>query len=521
MRGPAGPRVLHVTQPVDGGVGAYVAAVVADQVRRGWQVAVACPQEGPLREQLAELEVPWLDWPVERSPGPRDVAAIRRLGRLVAAFGPDAVHLHSAKAGLAGRAAIRGRIPTIFQPHGWSWLAARGLVARAALAWERRAARWSDLLVCVGEGESALARRNGVRGNLVVVRNGVDLRRFHPADKEERATARERHGILWSAPLAVCVGRVTRQKGQDLLLSAWELVMDRCEQARLAIVGDGDLLDELRSLDTPGAQFVGAVDDARSWYAAADVVVLPSRWEGLPLTALEAMATGRSLVVYDVPGLTEVVGEGAGVAVPAEDVPALAEALLLRLAQPELASAEGRVAVARSASFDIAVAFDELAEHVLRLSGSSAFLGATGGVGGGAGVGVGTAAASAACACASRTGAGGVGVNGVGVSGVGVNGVGVNGTVSNGGSVTVVSSGGMNGAGVSAPDPTGLGVPGSAEDGSGVPEAVSSGLGVSSVDGKGVGASGVAVTGAGCCNSLRNSADERGFDEHCQTPCGQ
>ncbi|MEU7899840.1 glycosyltransferase [Nonomuraea sp. NPDC049152] len=540
------PRVLHVTQPVDGGVGAYVAAVAADQVRRGWQVAVACPEEGPLRERLAELEVPWLDWPVGRSPGPRDLAAIRRLGRLIAAFGPDAVHLHSAKAGLVGRAAIRGRIPTLFQPHGWSWLAARGPVARAALAWERRAARWADLLVCVGEGESVLAQQNGVRGNLVVVRNGVDLRRFHPADKEERATARERHGVLWSAPLAVCVGRITRQKGQDLLLSAWELVMERCGEARLAIVGDGDLFDELRSLDTPGVQFVGAVADARPWYAAADVVVLPSRWEGLPLTALEAMATGRSLVVYDVPGLTEVVGEGTGAAVPAEDVLALAEALLFRFAQPGLAAAEGRAAAARSASFDVAVAFGELAEHTLRLVGltapaaaggvgggagtgfGTALAGATaaaaaGGVGGGAGIGFGTAGLSATCACAARTGAAGVGVNGLGVSGAGVKGVGVYGAVMNGASVTVVPAGGMNGAAVDGAVVDGvvateLGVSGLAEGGVGVPEAVPSGLGV---DGDGVATGGVGVTGACGRNRLRNSADERGFDEHCQTPCGQ
>ncbi|MGW5686438.1 glycosyltransferase [Nonomuraea sp. NPDC003754] len=531
MKGAAStsPRVLHVTQPVDGGVGAYVAAAAADQVRRGWQVAVACPGTGPLRGRLAELGVPWLDWPAGRDPGPRDLAAIRRLRRLVDAFAPDAVHLHSSKAGLAGRAAIRGRIPTLFQPHGWSWLAGRGLVARAALAWERRAARWTGLTVCVGEGEAALARRHGVGGDQVVVRNGVDLRRFRPAGKEERATARERHGILWSAPLAVCVGRITRQKGQDLLLSAWERVVEECPQARLVLVGDGDLHDELRALDVPGVCFVGDVADVRPWYVAADVVVLPSRWEGLPLTALEAMATGRSLVCYDVPGLAELVGDGVGAAVPAEDVAALAEALLLRLSQPGLAAAEGLAAAARSAAFDAAVAFGELAQHTLRTANGG--WAGTGGVGGGAGIGRGTGLAetSAGAPGACATGSTGEGVTGAGMTGVGARGVGTAGPCVAGAVTTgPVVTGSVGSGPVVAGPVTGSGVEdGAVPDvgasvGSGVPGAVADGLGTGvGISGVGVAGSGVSVARTCDCTIVRKSSEEFGFDEHCQTPCGQ
>ncbi|MFG6197854.1 glycosyltransferase, partial [Nonomuraea sp. JJY05] len=339
------PGVLHVTQPVDGGVGAYVAMAAADQARRGWRVAVACPPPdllaGPLAGELDRLGVPRLDWAAGRAPGLGDVVQAARLRRIVREFGPDAVHLHSSKAGLAGRAALRGRVPTLFQPHGWSWLAARGAVATAALAWERLAARWADRVICVGEGEAALARRHGVPGDLVVVRNGVDLRRFRPAGPRERAEARARHGIAEDTPLAVCVGRVTRQKGQDLLLSAWQRVAARDGRARLAIVGDGPLLRTLRSRAVPGVHFAGGVTDVRPWYAAADVVVLPSRWEGLPLTALEALATGRPVVACAVPGLTELVSGGVGALVQPEDGAGLAEALLVRLGQPALAGAEG------------------------------------------------------------------------------------------------------------------------------------------------------------------------------------
>ena len=365
------PSVLHISQPMDGGVAVYVAAVAADQARRGWDVAVACPAEGPLRERLAEAGVRWLEWSARRSPGPADLGPARRLSRLVGRFGPQVVHLHSAKAGLLGRAVIRGRLPTVFQPHGWSWLACQGLMAQTALAWERWATRWSDLLVCVGEGEAEAARALGLNGSITVVRNGVDLHGFPPATEHTRQEARRRYRLPEEKPLAVCIGRVTRQKGQDLLVAAWEQVRRGCPEARLAIVGDGDLLAGLRAVAGPGVIFAGQVEDTRPWYAAADVVVLPSRWEGLPLTALEALATGRSLVASDIPGLAEVVNAEVGAVVPAERVEPLAQALLRRMVDLSLAQSEGRAAAVHAREFELGPALDLVAAHTLVLAGMS------------------------------------------------------------------------------------------------------------------------------------------------------
>ncbi|MBB5133375.1 glycosyltransferase involved in cell wall biosynthesis [Thermocatellispora tengchongensis] len=307
-----------------------------------------------------------LGWEAGRAPGPADLEAVRALAGLVAAFRPDAVHLHSAKAGLAGRLAVRGRLPTLFQPHGWSWLACRGAMAMAARAWERWAARRTSLLVCVGEGEEAAARAAGVRGRLAVVRNGVDLRRFRPAGEAERAAARRALGVPERARLAVCVGRITRQKGQDRLLAAWAEVRAACPSALLALVGDGDLRDRLRARGVPGVLFPGAADDVRPWYAAADVAVLPSRWEGLPLAALEAMATGRSLVATAIPGLCEVVAADTGATVVPGDTTGLARALARRLADPALARREGEAAARHAEGYDLAATLDALAALTLR-----------------------------------------------------------------------------------------------------------------------------------------------------------
>jgi glycosyltransferase involved in cell wall biosynthesis len=366
-------RVLHVAQPTDGGVAAYVVAACRDQVARGWDVAVACPPEGRLPADLASLGIPWLDWAAGRSPGPGSLDEARRLGRLVEQRRPDVVHLHASKAGLAGRLALRRRMPTLFQPHAWSWLAVDGAVRRASIAWERMAARWTDVFVCVGAGEAEQGRAMGVRGRYTVVRNGVDRDRFRHADEQARTSARRRLDVGADIPLAVCVGRITRQKGQDVLLAAWRSVRQQCPTAELSLVGDGDLLPELRSDPLPGVRFAGAVTDVRTWLAAADIVVLPSRWEGLPLTALEAFATGRSVVASAVSGLVEVVSPAVGALVPPDDPAALADCLVPRLGDRAHARAEGDHAARHATQFDIGRTFDRLAaatEGVVALSAS-------------------------------------------------------------------------------------------------------------------------------------------------------
>lgn len=361
--------VLHATQPTDAGVGGYVAAVAADQLSRGWRVIVACPGGGHLAATLAARGVPCLPWPATRSPGVATVPETLRLRRLIDAAAPDVVHLHSAKAGLAGRLAVRGGLPTLFQPHGWSWLAAQGATARGALAWERLAARWTDLLVCVGEGEAAHARHRRVGARHVVIRNGVNLSHFAPVDTRKRLAARDRLGIAQDVPLAVCLGRVTRQKGQDVLLTAWPAVRRNCPAAQLCIVGDGDLLPGFRAWAVPGVRFVPPVTDPRPWYAAADVVVLPSRWEGLSLTLLEALASGCTVVVSDIPGLTEAVTAGVGARVPVGNAAALADALARRLTEPRLRAAEGAAAALAARAFDVRRTHDQLAAATAQVAG--------------------------------------------------------------------------------------------------------------------------------------------------------
>jgi glycosyltransferase involved in cell wall biosynthesis len=333
------PRsVLHVSQPVEGGVPNLVLDLAGDQAERGWRVAVAAPAE--LAAAVRSRDAEAVEWRAGRNPNAATIHESAALGRLIHAVDPDLVHLHSAKAGLAGRLALRGRRPTVFQPHAWSFEAVGGLVGAAALTWERLASRWAHAVVCVSESERERGGRVGVRANYRVIPIGLDLATWSIAGKQERRRARKRLG-LDDGPLAVCVGRLSRQKGQDLLVDAWPRVAERVTGARLVLVGEGPDYHQLAARAPSSVQLVGPRNDAREWIIAADVVVVASRWEGLSYVMLEALATGRSIASTDVGGAREALGDEAGAIVPVDDGAALLDAVAERLLDPERARAEG------------------------------------------------------------------------------------------------------------------------------------------------------------------------------------
>ncbi|WP_274563520.1 glycosyltransferase [Streptomyces spiramyceticus] len=341
--------ILHIAQSSEAGVARVVTDLAAGQCAKGDRVIVACPIAGTLLWTAAQRGAQVVRWDAVRSPGPalpREVAGLQRIVDMVR---PDVVHLHSAKAGLAGRLAIRGRRPTVYQPHAWSFDAVPAALRTTAVQWERTGARWAHQVVCVSEGERAHGVAAGIRSRYTVVRNGVDLDWFNPPEASSREAARYRLGVSVTGPLAVCVARLCRQKGQDLLLDAWAEIEDRIPEARLVLVGGGPDRSVLAARASPTVGFAGAVVDPRDWYLAADLVVLPSRWEaGMALAPMEAMACTRPVVVTDVPGAREFLPPRhvPFAVVPLEEPGALAAAVARLLADPATSRALGEEAQA-------------------------------------------------------------------------------------------------------------------------------------------------------------------------------
>jgi glycosyltransferase involved in cell wall biosynthesis len=327
-------RVLLVSEPMQYGVLSYLARTCTGLDRSRWEPALAysprrmAPQAHDLVDRLAADGVRVRRLPFHRGFGPGDARAAVDLAREIRAFRPDVVHLHSTKAGLVGRvvAAACG-VPALYTPHGTSWQYTGRRVGSLQLRLERALRRATTTLVSVCDEEAgAFVSEVGFDPERIrVVPNGV---RMPDADELRRARAAERaaFGIGPDETWLVFVGRLTSEKGADVLLRALEAPVGA---DGVLVVGDGAdrATLEARALATSvPVRFCGYQDDVTPFLAMADVFVQPSRSEGLPFAALEAMAHGLPVVASRVGGLPGAV-DGAGVLVPPDDPAALRTAL--------------------------------------------------------------------------------------------------------------------------------------------------------------------------------------------------
>ncbi|MBI4577680.1 MAG: glycosyltransferase [Planctomycetes bacterium] len=338
----------------------------------GFLVAGTRPgPEGDLGPRALEagLEVVRVEALVREVSPPRDLAAALAVARVLARRGVDLVHTHTSKAGVVGRAAavaagVRG---IVHSPHGLIYglgsaipgVSDRPFLARALAHVERAANRWTDRVVALTEDERrAMVRLRLARASRVVVLgNAVDTGLFERA-AVDREGARLALGLPVEGPVVAAVGRMSREKGHQVLLAALARLNGGRTAARLVLAGDGPdraaLETQARGLGLGGrVVFLGATDEVPRVLAAADVVAHPSHYEGFGLVLLEAMAAGRPVVASRVGGIPEVVEEGrTGLLVPPGDPEAMALALGRVLDDPGLARRMGEAGARRARAYD-------------------------------------------------------------------------------------------------------------------------------------------------------------------------
>lgn len=342
------PVVLHVAQSVETGVAHVLDDHLRYQREHGWHTVVACPS-GTLASTAARAGAHVWPWHATREPSPVVMRETRELARIIAEVDPDILHLHSAKAGLAGRLAVRGRRPTVFTPHAWSWLAAEGVTRRLARRWEQLGARWADAVVCLSPAEVDAARAIGIATRSTrLIPNDVNVEALRRTAPPTRSAARAALEVGQDVPVAVCCARLVPQKGQDVLLDAWATTLAAVPDALLVLVGDGPDRPalEAKAAEIAGVRFAGMQPRAAAvaWMKAASVVVCPSRYEGMSLVPLEAAALGVPVVATRVQGMDSDLPITARRLVPPADVSALATALIDMLQDPARLAAAGRTA---------------------------------------------------------------------------------------------------------------------------------------------------------------------------------
>lgn len=214
---------------------------------------------------------------------------------------------------------------------------------------DRLIGRFVDRYIAVSEANARYL--SGEKGlpvrKVVVIRNGCDLTRFHP-DHRPPPGLKSGLGFADHDQALVVVGRLEPQKGHRVLLDALPAVRAEFPRTRLVCVGDGPLKTELKQQAcalglAEAVRFVGYKSKVPDWLALADIAVLPSFYEGLPLAALEALAAGKPMVATAVDGTPEIVLDGkTGLTVPPGDPVSLAGAIRRLLRDAGLRARLGR-----------------------------------------------------------------------------------------------------------------------------------------------------------------------------------
>ncbi len=294
-----------------------------------------------------------------------DTRALWETVRLIRANKVAIVHTHTSKAGFIGRLAARmAGVPAIIHtPHGHIFYGYFGR-ARTALfvALERWAATFSDRLITLTEQGvyEHLAQGIGKREQYAAIPSGVDteaLRRRAP----DRQTARERLGYLPEERIVVGVGRLVPIKGFDIAVRALPGLLARVPTAQLILVGDGPERARLEELAVAlrvrhRLTITGVDDDVPAVLAAADILVAPSRNEGMGRVLVEAMTLGVPVVAAKVGGVASVIEPGrSGELVAPDDHAALASAIILLLNDQRRMEAYRTAGPARAEQFSLPV----------------------------------------------------------------------------------------------------------------------------------------------------------------------
>jgi glycosyltransferase involved in cell wall biosynthesis len=325
-------KVLEITN-VDFSLRHFLLPLMRGIRARGHEV-VGVSADGPLLEVARAEGFRVVGLPLARSLSPlAQWRAFRALLALIRAERPDLVHAHMPISGFLARLAARvaGVRVVAYTCHGFLFNQPGPWPRRlAGLVMEWIGGRLTDIYLTVSSDEAADARRLLLSRRAVAVGNGRDPARFHP-DPAARVRLRAGLGVPEDRVVVVIVSRLVRHKGYPELLAAL-----RDSAAELWVVGErlrsdhGEDMEPYFAASGLGGRLrrLGYRDDVPAVLAAADIFVLPSHFEGLPMSVIEAMLTGLPVVASNIRGPREQVIDGqTGLLVPPADVPALAAAL--------------------------------------------------------------------------------------------------------------------------------------------------------------------------------------------------
>jgi glycosyltransferase involved in cell wall biosynthesis len=374
------PRILHfLCTEIRAGVAEHVISLATRLEKYGFASYIAAPP-ALLHEIAGDLAATSVRMIAADMSSPLD---FREAARLIGIFRRekiDLLHCHLVIASFCSspEARIGGVKAVIETCHGReTWREGKWL--KGNFWFDRQIGRLVDQYIAVSDAVAAhLGNSKGIPpSKIAVIRNGRDLSLFRPASSGERARLRSSLGISEEERVALLLGRLSEEKGQALAIEALSSLAIRWPRLLLLLAGSGPSETDLRKRAEEfgvanRVRFLGYRADAPQLLSAADLVVMPSLSEGLPLVAIEALATARAVVATRVGGTPEVITDGVTGLLVAPDRAELAAGVERVLADPALANqlgSRGRKFV--EMHFDIEKQVQQTASLYMRLLGSS------------------------------------------------------------------------------------------------------------------------------------------------------
>jgi glycosyltransferase involved in cell wall biosynthesis len=343
MKSPVITVLYFTNSVVRGGAEEHILTLLRKLDRAMFRPVLVCPSEcaEQLRPDLPQ-DVPVEKLKFER---PYQLGRAWQLAKLLKQYQVGILHSHLFCSSLAASPVARlSGVPVVMEtPHlreAWR----HGLI-KGSYAVDRAIASCVDHYIAVSEANARylINEKRLPSGKVHVIHNGCDLNKYEPRRSVPQGL-RASLGFADDDPVIVALGRLEPQKGHRNLLDAQVRVLREIPKARLVCVGTGalaqELLDQTRKLGIENSvRFVGYQSNVADWLALADISVLPSLFEGLPLVAIESLAAQRPMVATAVDGTVEVViNEQTGLTVPPQNAKALAAALIRLLRDPQLRS---------------------------------------------------------------------------------------------------------------------------------------------------------------------------------------
>ncbi len=351
-----------ITRLANGGAEESVMDCIIELAKRGVYCDLAVGKEFvpntlekfPLPKECTIHRIPHL---VRRVSPVNDLLALRELRALITNKDYTIVHTHTSKAGILGRlAAHRARAPIVVGSiHGISFPRSAGLLRHAYQYLEKRTARISDALVCVGEDLKAIYTQAGIgdAARYEVIYTGMNLDAFHAvhgASAEARIKARERLSLPQDLNTTVLanIGRLQGSKNQRALIAMLPKILKQCPSVHVVLIGDGPEEQRLKSYARDlgllqHVSFAGYVQNIWDVMSACDMHCFTSLNEGLPRVLVQTAAAGIANISYDVEGAAEIIVDGrSGYIVPTGDEADFVERVRQLVENPRLRAQFGK-----------------------------------------------------------------------------------------------------------------------------------------------------------------------------------